>query len=376
MSLKKVTEKKDDFSIEKIATAIHAEDLVSSLKNKYKDPLILFRRSLPKDKRRHTKEIKNHDPYQLNRMLFNKLLKLKLEDNKVNINNSNNILPIISPINQNIKNNLKNEESEPLLVTSGMFKLNGLYIESYKKLKLGNVMNFKNNDDSIYQELYSKIDNMKKFNDKYNLNLNLNYLGKELKNKNIKTKSVFKSSLLNYLYNIYILGSKTKSNVNSNKTINYTGNNDNNNNKADIKNKFFKIKESSSKIHYVDEEKNIKVHKREEKNEEQKTFLTKLNIKNKNSNNIIIKPKKSLFSTLFEKNKNIINHNKKVFVDCLYSSANSNLSENKIILDSVRKNGMSISLDRDPNYKKIKRFETNIDNIVKTNKNKTIANQK
>ena len=376
MSLKKVTEKKDDFSIEKIATAIHAEDLVSSLKNKYKDPLILFRRSLPKDKRRHTKEIKNHDPYQLNRMLFNKLLKLKLEDNKVNINNSNNILPIISPINQNIKNNLKNEESEPLLVTSGMFKLNGLYIESYKKLKLGNVMNFKNNDDSIYQELYSKIDNMKKFNDKYNLNLNLNYLGKELKNKNIKTKSVFKSSLLNYLYNIYILGSKTKSNVNSNKTINYTGNNDNNNNKADIKNKFFKIKESSSKIHYVDEEKNIKVHKREEKNEEQKTFLTKLNIKNKNSNNIIIKPKKSLFSTLFEKNKNIINHNKKVFVDCLYSSANSNLSENKIILDSVRKNGMSISLDRDPNYKKIKRFETNIDNIVKTNKNKTIATQK
>ena len=376
MSLKKVTEKKDDFSIEKIATAIHAEDLVSSLKNKYKDPLILFRRSLPKDKRRHTKEIKNHDPYQLNRMLFNKLLKLKLEDNKVNINNSNNILPIISPINQNIKNNLKNEESEPLLVTSGMFKLNGLYIESYKKLKLGNVMNFKINDDSIYQELYSKIDNMKKFNDKYNLNLNLNYLGKELKNKNIKTKSVFKSSLLNYLYNIYILGSKTKSNVNSNKTINYTGNNDNNNNKADIKNKFFKIKESSSKIHYVDEEKNIKVHKREEKNEEQKTFLTKLNIKNKNSNNIIIKPKKSLFSTLFEKNKNIINHNKKVFVDCLYSSANSNLSENKIILDSVRKNGMSISLDRDPNYKKIKRFETNIDNIVKTNKNKTIANQK
>jgi hypothetical protein len=376
MSLKKVTEKKDDFSIEKIATAIHAEDLVSSLKNKYKDPLILFRRSLPKDKRRHTKEIKNHDPYQLNRMLFNKLLKLKLEDNKVNINNSNNILPIISPINQNIKNNLKNEESEPLLVTSGMFKLNGLYMESYKKLKLGNVMNFKNNDDSIYQELYSKIDNMKKFNDKYNLNLNLNYLGKELKNKNIKTKSVFKSSLLNYLYNIYILGSKTKSNVNSNKTINYTGNNDNNNNKADIKNKFFKIKESSSKIHYVDEEKNIKVHKREEKNEEQKTFLTKLNIKNKNSNNIIIKPKKSLFSTLFEKNKNIINHNKKVFVDCLYSSANSNLSENKIILDSVRKNGMSISLDRDPNYKKIKRFETNIDNIVKTNKNKTIANQK
>ena len=256
MSLKKVTEKKDDFSIEKIATAIHAEDLVSSLKNKYKDPLILFRRSLPKDKRRHTKEIKNHDPYQLNRMLFNKLLKLKLEDNKVNINNSNNILPIISPINQNIKNNLKNEESEPLLVTSGMFKLNGLYMESYKKLKLGNVMNFKNNDDSIYQELYSKIDNMKKFNDKYNLNLNLNYLGKELKNKNIKTKSVFKSSLLNYLYNIYILGSKTKSNVNSNKTINYTGNNDNNNNKADIKNKFFKIKESSSKIHYVDEEKN------------------------------------------------------------------------------------------------------------------------
>lgn len=239
-------------------------------------------------------------------------------------------MPIISPINQNIKNNLKNEESEPLLVTSGMFKLNGLYMESYKKLKLGNVMNFKNNDDSIYQELYSKIDNMKKFNDKYNLNLNLNYLGKELKNKNIKTKSVFKSSLLNYLYNIYILGSKTKSNVNSNKTINYTGNNDNNNNKADIKNKFFKIKESSSKIHYVDEEKNIKVHKREEKNEEQKTFLTKLNIKNKNSNNIIIKPKKSLFSTLFEKNKNIINHNKKVFVDCLYSSANSNLSENKI----------------------------------------------
>ena len=34
MSLKKITENKRDFSIEKIASAIHAENLISSLKNK------------------------------------------------------------------------------------------------------------------------------------------------------------------------------------------------------------------------------------------------------------------------------------------------------------------------------------------------------
>ena len=42
MLLNKNQEKNREFSIEKIATAIHAENLISSLKNKYIDPLILY----------------------------------------------------------------------------------------------------------------------------------------------------------------------------------------------------------------------------------------------------------------------------------------------------------------------------------------------
>ena len=143
MSLKKITENKKDFSIEKIASAIHAEYLISSLKNKYIDPLILYRRKKAKRKQRNLSESSNEDSFSLNKMLVHKLMKPKNDEDKLDLNITKTVLPIITPSN---KEEIK---SNNLLITSGMFKQKEFLKNNFQKIKLGNVMNFKNHD-SIY----------------------------------------------------------------------------------------------------------------------------------------------------------------------------------------------------------------------------------
>ena len=379
MSLKKITENKRDFSIEKIASAIHAENLISSLKNKYIDPLILYRRKKAKRKQRNLSEPSNNDDsFSLNKILVYSLLKPKNDEDKLDFNITKTILPIITPVNNEEK------KSDKLLVTSGMFKQKEFLKNDFQKIKLGNVMNFKNKGDSIYQSLYPKIENLKKINDKYNLNLDLKFYQEEKpKIKNNKIKSVAQKNLMNYLFKKFIMNSDQNNNIESEES---SKNNENIINPT--ANDLFKIKESEIKkkksftIDEIIQKKNI--NKNLLKNEDKyskNAFITRIPLKkniieepkeNLKTTNIL-KPRKRVFSYSFDQNNNIIKHDQKVFVDCLYSEIISNLDKNKIIYNPIGKVKTNYAITKEPSYKKIKKFETMIDNIIKTPQNLSIT---
>ena len=381
MSLKKITENKKDFSIEKIASAIHAEYLISSLKNKYIDPLILYRRKKAKRKQRNLSESSNEDSFSLNKMLVHKLMKPKNDEDKLDLNITKTVLPIITPSN---KEEIK---SNNLLITSGMFKQKEFLKNNFQKIKLGNVMNFKNHD-SIYQNLYPKIENPKKMNDKYNLNLDLKFYQEEKpKIKNSKRKSVAQKNLMNYLFKKFIMNSEKNNNIESRESsknneniINPTANNLFRPNESAIK------KKKSFTIEEIIQKRNINnILLKGEDNNSKNAFITRIPIKkNRNDepnenikkNDNILKPRTRVFSYLFDENNNIIKHDQKVFVDCLYSEIISNLDKNKIIYNPIGKVKTNYAITKEPSYKKIKKFETMIDNIIKTPKDLSItANQ-
>ena len=379
MSLKKITENKRDFSIEKIASAIHAENLISSLKNKYIDPLILYRRKKAKRKQRNLSEPSNNDDsFSLNKILVYSLLKPKNDEDKLDFNITKTILPIITPVNNEEK------KSDKLLVTSGMFKQKEFLKNDFQKIKLGNVMNFKNKGDSIYQSLYPKIENLKKINDKYNLNLDLKFYQEEKpKIKNNKIKSVAQKNLMNYLFKKFIMNSDQNINIESEES---SKNNENIINPT--ANDLFKLKESEIKkkksftIDEIIQKKNINKNLLKDEDKYSKNaFITRIPLKkniieepkeNLKTTNIL-KPRKRVFSYSFDQNNNIIKHDQKVFVDCLYSEIISNLDKNKIIYNPIGKVKTNYAITKEPSYKKIKKFETMIDNIIKTPQNLSIT---
>ena len=362
MSLKKITENKRDFSIEKIASAIHAENLISSLKNKYIDPLILYRRKKAKRKQRNLSEPSNNDDsFSLNKILVYSLLKPKNDEDKLDFNITKTILPIITPVNNEEK------KSDKLLVTSGMFKQKEFLKNDFQKIKLGNVMNFKNKGDSIYQSLYPKIENLKKINDKYNLNLDLKFYQEEKpKIKNNKIKSVAQKNLMNYLFKKFIMNSDQNNNIESEES---SKNNENIINPT--ANDLFKLKESEIKkkksftIDEIIQKKNINKNLLKDEDKYNKNaFITRIPLKkniieepkeNSKTTNIL-KPRKRVFSYSFDQNNNIIKHDQKVFVDCLYSEIISNLDKNKIIYNPIGKVKTNYAITKEPSYKKIKKF--------------------
>ena len=275
MSSKKITENKRDLTIETIASSIHADHLISSLRNKYIDPLFLYRRHFLKHKIRNHSEPPNTDAFSLNKLLVHEYLRPNQDENKLSPNLNKNILPLVSPLNDN------NIKSDKLLATSGMFKQKEYYKKNYQKLKLGNVMNFKNVDDSFYQCLYPKIENIKKINDKYNLNLDLKFMEEEKpKIKNNKRKSIAQKDLVNYLFNKYVFkrdnNNDSKENNINNKDNDKQKNDDNKFGleKPDIKKKnFFTIEDIL--------EKNTinKILFKKGNKENENSFITRLQIK-------------------------------------------------------------------------------------------------
>ena len=390
MSLKKKKEKNDDFSIEKEATAIHAEHLIYSLKNKYIDPLILYRRQFPNYKIRQHRTISDDDVFSLSKYLVSQYIKTKNDGDKLNLDLKTNILPSITPIK--IKNNI----SKKLMATSGMFKNKAYSKNNYQKLKLGNAMNCKKNDDSFYKHLYPKIENINKINDKYNLNLNLRHLDEEKrKNKNYNQRSINKKrDMVNYLIKKYIFAPSCKNN--DTEKNNYTLNVNENVISPTI-NKRFKQnglengQKNSLTLDNINIKKNNNNHcTKDDSFDNVNTFITKIKIKSKsknrdeskknfektNINNKIKKPRKQIFKYLLDKNKDIIKHDQKIAVDCLYSKANSNLDEKKIFYNPLDNAKTNFSITKDPSYKKIKKFEKMIDNIIKIPNDLTITANK
>ena len=379
MSLKKITENKRELSVETIASAIHADYLISSLKNKYIDPLFLYRRQLTKDKKKNRNEPSNSDSFSLNKLLVHKYLITKQDEKKLEHNLNKNILPIISPLKYD---NIKSNE---LMATSGMFKQKEYYKQNYQKLKLGNVMNFKNIDDSFYQYLYPKIENIKKINDKYNLNLDLKFMEEDKpKPKNNKRKSIAQKDLVNYLFNKYVFRrdkDSNKNNLENNNIFNRENDKQNIENKFRLKESEIKKKNSFSIDEILEKNSINKISFKKESKDNEKSFITRLEIKKNNydeskdnskTENKMLKNKKRIFSHLIDKNKNIINHDQKIFVDCLYSDIISNIDKNKIIYNPIGNLKTNFAITKEPSYKKIKKFESVIDNIIKVQKDLTI----
>lgn len=371
MELKKDQEKNRKFSLEKIATAIHAENLVSSLRNKYNDPLILYKRQAPQNKIKHQRTFSNEDAFSLGKLLISKLYNSKEGKDKI-IFNEENLLPMIS--SKNSKEIKTNTNTNKFLVTSGMFKSKNYYKNAFQKLKLGNAMNFKNNPDSIYQDLYPQTENINKFKDKYNLQLNLiNSNDDKHKNKNYALRMFHKKDLMKYLYNKYIF---------SPTDINYNNNNfskvDNAKNMQTINIKPKKINIDKRKSSLTIDE----ILEKNNNNSNQNTFITKLKSKifkndekkeNDKSTNLMKEPNKHIFSYLFHKNKDIITHDKNIYVDCLYSKVISKIDEKNIIYNPCGKVKTNYAIIKEPSYKKIKKFEIMIDKVIKNPKDLTIT---
>ena len=376
MSLKKKKEKNEEFSLEKAATAIHAEHLINSLKNKYIDPLILYRRKIPNCKIRQHRTISNDDVFSLSKFLVSKYIKTKNDGDKLNFVPKNSILPSITPIK------MKKNKSKKMVATSGMFKSTVYYKNNYQKLKLGNAMNYKINEDSVYQNLYPTIENINKINDKYKLNLDLRHLDKDKqKNKNYNTRSINKKrDMMNYLLKKYIFAPSYENN--DTEKNNYTLNVNENVITPTI-NKRFKQnglengQKNSLTLDSINRKKNNNNYFTKDVSlDNVKTFITKIKIKSKNRDetkedfkktnlNIMKNPRKQIFKYLSNKNKDIINYDKKIAVDCLYSKVISNIDERKIFYNPLENAKTNFSITKDPSYKKIKKFEKMIDNIIK-----------
>ena len=124
---------------------------------------------------------------------------------------------------------------------------------------------------------------------------------------------------------------------------------------------------------------------KDESKDNKNAFITRVKIKKiKNdeskesikATNIDLKPRKRVLNYLSDKNKNIIKHDQNIFVDCLYSEVISNIDKNKIIYNPMGNMKTNFAITKEHSYKKIKQFETIIDNIIKIPKDVTTNENK
>ena len=161
---------KREFSLEKIATAIHCEYLISSLRNKYSDPLIIHKKNIITKKK--IKNLKNLQPNPFsfkNKLFFNLPIQQpqqqQCEEEKAIQTKNNNIinqkLPIISnkiiqqinsAKNINEYNSKKNKDKDRFLITSGMFSQRECWKNPPHKVKLGVMMNLKYDNKNENEE--------------------------------------------------------------------------------------------------------------------------------------------------------------------------------------------------------------------------------
>ena len=337
---------KREFSIEEIAKAINCQNLISSLKYKYTDPLIIRRKDLIKKmKIDRLKKNKSNDPFELKKISFHDFIKNseKLKVNKIlNEDNINNINAMKS----------MSQDKNQFLITSGMFKPK----ITFKKFRLRNILSSKSRE----RENAVKKESIQKINEKYNLKLNLKYLNDNKITKSNYTKRARVSSrkaLLNFLIKRYFFDEKN--NVSSAKI------GDQKNNSKSFSNSIFNNNITDNRINLNDEVNKIfgKFINFNDDYQEQ-PFIT--NIKPKD-NRYFSEPNRSrkLINTkLLEQNKHIIKHDNSIYIDCLNSNILPNIEYNKLFCGKNIKT--NILMKKELWYKNVKKFEFEIDKLVKT----------
>jgi len=395
MSTRNITEgkikKERAFSLEKIATAIHCQDLISSLRNKYIDPLIIRRKNqLPKKIKKN--QIKNF--YSLKKKLVNDIFEIQKQDNErekgiqTKSSLSNEILPIIP--NKNLKIISLNKINDKFLATCGMFKKNDFFKETSNKMKLGSMLNIRSSNDNIMKKYYQEIDNISRINEKYNLQLNFRHLDK--RNSPEKSNEMTKKFLKNYLFQKYVTSSPTGTNninifydkheTQRTETRSHIHTAESKESKNSNKEELNKTNSLNDSIHSLN--KSIsEIFQNDDFNEDKNTFITKLkteanNHKDKEEIKVInrynseIKRKKNKPRlNTYENNKNIINHDQKVSIDLIYSNSLCKIEPNQLLYNSINKT--NFEAQNQPSYRRIKKFEKIIDKIIKSSKKYTIT---
>ena len=246
-----------------------------------------------------------------------------------------NFLPKIFKINRslrksksNSRNNknvirldlFKNESEKNLKITSGMLNSKKLYNERDSKFSLHSFMISSAKNNSINDE---EEDNKSFFNKNRDFT-SRNVLSNKKNANKYFIQRYTKTGLLNSIYQKYgsVNHSLNRSNLSENLNFNSTSD----------------INSSQNKITYLTKLKNDDISHISER-----------------YNNMLLNIKKN--------NTQIININKKIYINCLLSKVNEKLKKEKLFVDKNKKT--IYELDKESSYRRVKKFEDFINKLYK-----------
>lgn len=74
---------------------------------------------------------------------------------------------------------------------------------------------------------------------------------------------------------------------------------------------------------------------------------------------------------IYEKNKNIINQDKKITIECLYSNKICKVEPKQLLYNSIDKT--AFQAQNQPSYRRVKKFENMIDKLLKSQNEYSIS---
>lgn len=321
--------------------------------NEYKKPFtnaklnLVFKNNIPifsnkKFNFKHIKYIKstrNHIFKGNFNWLINSLSYKNLDANNslFNIERAENFLPKILRLNNNsqehnIKKNKsgtnlyleKEQKDQNFRITCGMLSSKRLLKERNNKLKINSFMI---NSAKKYNSLTDEEEEKKSVKDMNKDFTSRNNINNKRKINHFFINRYTKTAMLNNLFQKYTSINNSTNRCNLSENINLSTFNDKNNNEQ-------------SKINFIMKLKNKGISHLSER-----------------YNNILSKIKKN--------NSQIININKKIYINCLLSKVGEDLKKEKIFLDKNKKT--IFELDKESSYRRIKKIENIITTLYKKN---------
>ena len=307
---------KRSFSIEKIAEAIGCGYMIDSIRYKYIDPKIKKRKEFVFHNKKNKKKLQDkldEDIYSSRKIKFHKYETMDepmvnaLSSREKRSISSQFILPPIT---------LNKKEENNFIITSGMIGAKNFNNFKINKIRISSLINTDINNKYLKYFNYKSLNN--NTTNKYHFNL------KEKKSNKISKyiKKLTKFGLITKLFHKHSSAESNKVKINEKE-------NNSNNFSYDLGNSMFltNLKGSNS--------------------------IKKIDIRK------IMNRDKNLLYTIRRSNNKVINENKNIFKNYFQSE----LHRDQIL---YKKNGKSISkLEKDDDYQRIKKFEKNVDNMIK-----------
>lgn len=319
--------------------------------NEYKKPFtneklnLVFKNNIPifSNKKFNFKNIKyikstrNHIFKGNFNWLINSLSYKNLDTNNslFNVERAENFLPKILRLNNNSQeHNIKKSKSGTNLylekeqneqnfrITCGMLSSKRLLKERNNKLKINSFMI---NSAKKYNSLTDEEEEKKPVKDMNKDFTSRNNINNKRKINNFFINRYTKTAMLNNLFQKYSSINNSTNRCNLSENINLSTFNDKNNNEQ-------------SKVNFIMKLKNKGISHLSER-----------------YNNILSKIKKN--------NSQIININKKIYINCLLSKVNEKLKKEKLFVDKNKKT--IYELDKESSYRRVKRFEDFINKLYK-----------